>query len=104
MKIKVYWENVNIMEIQKENELFFNQINIEGIKEARRNGMPLFIIRDSVCVSKSLPYFVKRRIYDLKNPEKTPRELEMEIVNKVEETHQSVIKSPTDKVRINIEI
>lgn len=104
MKIKVYWEDISIMNIEKDNELFYTQIDIRGVKEARKKGFPVFLLRDTLCISKILPYFVKRRIYDLKNPEKTPQELEMEIVNRIEETHESVIKRPTDKVKITIEI
>ena len=104
MIIHVYWDEIKIMRIEKKSEYFFTQLEMNGVKEARKNGFPLFYFKDVLCVSKTLPYFVNRRIYDLKNPEKTPQDLEMEIINRIEETHESVIKRPTDKVRINIEI
>ena len=104
MKIYVQWNDIKIMEIEKQGEYFFTQIVICGVREARKKGLPLFYFKDVLCVSKALPYFVKRRIYDLKNSEKSPQELEMEIINKIEETHESEIKLPTDKFRINIEI
>lgn len=104
MVIRAFWNENKIITIEKIGEYFYANVCVGGVKEAKKEGLPVFLMKDTLCISKELPYFIKRRIYDLRTPNKTPQQLEMEIIKKIEESGETIIKTPIDKIRISIEI
>lgn len=105
MKIEIAWDKNNIMSIEKEKGMFYTIIDKIGIENARKNGFPLFFIKDVKVISRELPYFVKRRIYNLNYSTKSDDLLTEELENKLEDnSNVSELISPIDKIKVKIEI
>ncbi len=105
MKIEVTWDNSKIMSIEKEKGMFYTIVDKNGIESARKNGFPLFFVKDVKVVARELPYFVKRRIYNLNYNTKSDDLLTDELESKFEDkNNSSELISPIDKICIKIEI
>ena len=46
MVIDVLWNNINILKIQKRNNLYISSIYKENINKVRENGFPLYFLKD----------------------------------------------------------
>lgn len=62
MIIKVFWKNINIMDIIKENKVYITNINYKNFIKANEEGMPVALFLNHNIVSLELPNFVKDRL------------------------------------------
>lgn len=104
MKIKVFWNNINIMDIIKENKIYITTLNHDNFIKANKDGMPLSLFLKYNLVSSELPSFVKDRL-------PTPKVISNEVERKGLDNNISIIdyinktrcKCATDKFEMTIE-
>ena len=104
MKIKVFWDNINIMDIVKTNKVYITSINYDNFVKANKSGMPVTLFLNYSLVSSELPSFVKNRL-------PTPKMISREIDRNNLDTNVSIIdyinetkcKCATDKFEMIIE-
>ena len=41
MKIRVYWKDIEFLEVEKKNELYFSKINVENYDKVVSQGCPV---------------------------------------------------------------
>lgn len=104
MKIKVFWKDINIMDIVKTNKAYITSINHNNFVKANEQGMPLTLFLNYNLVSSELPSFVKNRL-------PTPKIISKEINKNNLDSNISIIdyinktkcKCATDKFEMIIE-
>ena len=106
MSIEVFWDELNILEIEKRDNLFISVVNIENLLLAKETGFPTFLLKQISVVSDELPGIVRDRIACIRGRLKfkdncTEEELEENIFNYINTT---VCRRPTDKFSINIQV
>ena len=108
MVIDVLWNNINILKIQKRNNLYISSIYKENIKKVRENGFPLYFLKDVSVVSDELPDIIKHRISNINNMKGRLKFKNDNIDNLEEQIYEYINKTecrrPTDKFSIKIQI
>ena len=69
MSIEVLWDDLNILTIEKKDDLFFSYIDSENLMKARKTGFPIFFLKQISIVSDNLPAIVRQRIPRIENKE-----------------------------------
>lgn len=105
MSIDVLWDDLNILTIEKKDDLFFSYIDAENLIKARKTGFPLFFIKQISLVSEELPAIVRHRIPNINKVKErldsNNNYSEENIYNYINETG---CRRPTDKFSIKVEI
>lgn len=106
MSIEVLWDELNILKIEKKDNLFVSSVNIENLITAKENGFPVFLLKQISTVSDELPFIVRNRIGGIKNRLKFKDDLSE---NEMEEDIYDYInltgcRRPIDKFSINIQV
>ena len=104
MKIKVFWDNVNIMDIVKTEKAYITSVNHDNFIQANKLGMPFSIFLNYNLVSSELPSFVKNRL-------PTPKIISKEIdrnnldanISIIDYINKTKCKCATDKFEMIIE-
>ena len=108
MVIDVLWNNINILKIQKRNNLYISSIYKENINKVRDNGFPLYFLKDVSVVSDELPDIIKHRISNINNMKGRLKFKNDNIDNLEEQIYEYINKTecrrPTDKFSIKIQI
>ncbi|MGN1012414.1 MAG: hypothetical protein ACI4ON_01105 [Clostridia bacterium] len=101
MSIEVLWDDLNILTIEKKDDLFFSYIDSENLMKARKTGFPIFFLKQISIVSDNLPAIVRQRIPRVENKEIINNKEEKDICEYINSTG---CKRPTDKFSIKIDI
>lgn len=101
MSIEVLWDDLNILTIEKKDDLFFSYIDSENLMKARKTGFPIFFLKQISIVSDNLPAIVRQRIPRIENKEIINNKEEKDICKYINSTG---CKRPTDKFSIKIDI
>ena len=101
MSIEVLWDDLNILTIEKKDDLFFSYIDSENLMKARKTGFPIFFLKQISIVSDNLPAIVRQRIPRIENKEIINNKEEKDICKYI---HSTGCTRPTDKVSIKIDI
>ncbi len=106
MSIEVLWDELNILTIEKKDNLFVSSVNVENLLNAKNNGFPVFLLKQISTVSDELPFIVKNRIGCIKNKLRfkdniSEDELEENIYDYINLTG---CRRPIDKFSINIQV
>lgn len=108
MVIDVLWNNINILKIQKRNNLYISSIYKENINKVRKEGFPLYFLKDVSVVSDELPDIIKHRISNINNMKGRLKFKNDNIDNLEEQIYEYINKTecrrPTDKFSIKIQI
>jgi hypothetical protein len=106
--ITLMWNDKEIVEITKKNELFYSKINYENVLSAKEDGFPMSLLKQISIVSDELAPVIKRRIPNptklrkrIKFKDDSQEEIEEAICEYINETG---CRKPTDKMSIKIEI
>lgn len=99
MSIEVLWDDLNILTIEKKDNLFFSYVDSENLIKARKTGFPVFFLKQISLVSDELPAIVRHRIPNVINNLEYEKEQEYyDYINSTE------CKRPTDKFSIKVDI
>ena len=108
MIIDVLWNNINILKIQKKNNLYISSICRENISKVRESGFPLYFLKDVSVVSDELPDIIRHRISNINNMKgklkfknDNRENIEEQIYDYINRTE---CRRPTDKFSIKIQI
>ena len=101
MSIEVLWDDLNILTIEKKDDLFFSYIDSENLMKARKTGFPIFFLKQISIVSDNLPAIVRQRIPRIENKEIINNKEEKDICKYINSTG---CQRPTDKFSIKIDI
>ena len=108
MVIDVLWNNINILKIQKRNNIYISSIYKEDISKVRENGFPLYFLKDVSVVSDELPDIIKHRISNINNMKGRLKFKNDNRDNLEEQIYEYINKTecrrPTDKFSIKIQI
>ena len=108
MVIDVLWNNINILKIQKRNNLYISSIYKENINKVREKGFLLYFLKDVSVVSDELPDIIKHRISNINNMKGRLKFKNDNIDNLEEQIYEYINKTecrrPTDKFSIKIQI
>lgn len=107
MKIDVLWSGVEILRVEYVNEVYVSTVYTDNIEQVKRNGFPLFFLKEINVVSNELPALIKKRLSSigviknkLKLNEKYPQEEFEEDIKRYVET--TGCARPTDKFTLKI--
>lgn len=108
MIIDVLWNNINILKIQKKNNLYISSICRENIGKVRESGFPIYFLKDVSVVSDELPDIIRHRISNINNMKgklkfknDNRENIEEQIYDYINRTE---CRRPTDKFSIKIQI
>lgn len=108
MIIDVLWDNISILKIQKQNNIYISSIYRENINKVRANGFPLYFLKDVSVVSDELPEIIKHRISNINNMKGKLKFKNDNNENLEEQIYEYINKTkcrrPTDKFSIKIQI
>lgn len=104
MSIEVFWDELNILTIEKKDNLYFSYVDTENLVQARKSGFPIFFLKQISVVSDELPAIVRHRIpsFESINNKINLKEKTMETI--IDYINETKCKRPTDKFSIKIEI
>ncbi len=108
MTIDVLWDNISILKIQKQNNLYISSIYKENINKVKSSGFPLYFLKDVSIVSDELPEIIKHRISNINNI-KGKLKFKSDNRNNMEDQiyeyiNKTECRRPTDKFSIKIQI
>lgn len=109
MTIDLFWDNVKILNIKKEDDVYISSVYSDNINTVKNSGFPIFFLKEISVVSDELPNIVKQRISNINNikgklrfkNDYSSEEIEENIYNYINTTK---CRRPTDKFSIKIEI
>ncbi len=107
MNINVLWNNIEVLNIEKIDNLYISHVFTENLVEARKTGFPIYFLKQISTVSDELPVIVKNRLYSIKNIKKrisnnidlSDEEIEKNIYEYINTTG---CRRPTDKFSIKV--
>ena len=62
MKISIFWNNINVVNITKVKGLYVSNVNVDSLGSAVNEGMPILSISNIALISKQLPIFLQERL------------------------------------------
>lgn len=109
MTVELLWDDMNILTIEKNNELYFSHVYVENLLKAKENGFPFYLLKQISVVSDELPIIVTRRLPKVGNIKKKidvdtstdEGEIEKKLCEYINETE---CRRPTDKFSIKIAV
>ncbi|CCY72201.1 unknown [Clostridium sp. CAG:921] len=104
MKIKIFWKDINIINVIRKNNVYISSLDYENFIKANKLGMPISLFFNYEMISTELPTFIKDRL-------PTPKIISNQInenkvssdISIIDYINKTRCKCVTDKIEILLE-
>lgn len=62
MKIRVYWKDIEFLEVEKVEDKYFSMIIMENYKKVKEEGCPVMFVENIKIVDDKLPHIIQSRL------------------------------------------
>lgn len=103
MIFKVFWKNIEFLEVEKVNDIYYSRLIIENVNKVLDEGYPITFLKNIKVIDKKIPKLIENRIPSLEYIEGVVNKkdnIEDMIIDYIEKTN---CKRVTDYLSINVE-
>ena len=103
MIFKVFWKNIEFLEVEKVNDIYYSRLIVENVNKVLDEGYPITFLKNIKVIDKKIPKLIENRIKSKDNIEKKKKKkdnIEDMIIDYIEKTN---CKRVTDYLSINVE-
>ena len=65
MIFKVFWKNIEFLEVEKVNDIYYSRLIVENVNKVLDEGYPITFLKNIKVIDKKIPKLIENRIPSL---------------------------------------